>query len=92
VSYSPDWILSTWDRLNHVIMDLDNEEDLRLLLDRELTDRKRGMFAFRIHSRLNKMRAARERAEILAVCGHDAATKIALYPELTRYLRETEQA
>jgi hypothetical protein len=92
MSYEPDWILSNWDRLNHTIMVIDNEDDLQFLLDRELAGRKRPMYAFRIHSRLNKMRAARERADILAVVGDTSLARIDVYPELQRYLRETEPA
>jgi hypothetical protein len=92
MSYNPDWILDSWKRLNHIIMTLDNEEDLKALLERELTHRKRGMYAFRIYSRYNKMRGARERAELLDVVGHDTSANIAIYPELTRLLRETEDA
>ena len=44
-----------------------------------LAGKKRGMFAFRIHSRLNKVRADRERLEILAVVGDGAKVKIATF-------------
>lgn len=92
MSYDPDWILGSWERLNNIIMSLDNEEDLKALLDRELSDRKRGMYAFRIYSRYNKMRGARERAELLDIVGHDTTARIAIYPELQRLLRESEDA
>lgn len=57
--------LDTWVDLNKFIMKAD-EQDCHKLLKLELKHRKRKIFALRIHSRLNKVRATRERKEILA--------------------------
>ena len=57
--------LDTWVDLNKFIMKA-GEQDCQKLLKIELKQRKRKIFALRIHSRLNKIRAARERKEILA--------------------------
>ena len=58
-------VLETWLSLNAVIKDCD-ERDCYNLLNLELKNRRRPIFVFRIHSRLNKARAARERAELRA--------------------------
>lgn len=55
--------LQTWIALNDELRDAD--EDLcQRLLDEELAGRKRKQFIKRIHSRLNKVRADRERKEL----------------------------
>jgi hypothetical protein len=55
--------LQTWIALNDKLRGAD--EDLcQQLLDEELAGRKRKQFIKRIHSRLNKVRADRERKEL----------------------------
>lgn len=58
--------LSSWISLNDAIMSA-NEADCQQLLKAELdvkTGKRRKQFVFRIHSRLNKVRADREREEL----------------------------
>lgn len=55
--------LATWADLNAAIMDA-NEADCQQLLQAELAGKRRKQFVFRIHSRLNKVRADREREEL----------------------------
>lgn len=55
--------LSSWDALNAALMKTDEQTCLDLL-EQELAGRRRTMFALRIHSRINKLRADRERAEL----------------------------
>jgi hypothetical protein len=57
-------ILGTWVDLNEFIRDC-TEEQADNLLRLELHNKKRKQFAFRIHSRINKLRADRERNEIM---------------------------
>lgn len=57
--------LTTWDNLNTHVMNTDDEAKLQKLLKEELDGRKRKQFVLRIHSRLNKLRADRERVELL---------------------------
>ena len=58
--------LQSWLALNDVLRDAD-EPACQALLKEELKGRKRKQFIKRIHSRLNKVRADRERME-LALC------------------------
>ena len=60
-----DKALATWMVLNEVVMSLTDEQDLEQMLATERTGRQRKMFLLRIHSRLNKLRAGRERKEII---------------------------
>ena len=55
--------LQTWLALNDALRDAD-EHICQKLLKEELKGRKRKQFIKRIHSRLNKVRADRERAEL----------------------------
>lgn len=55
--------LVSWVALNNAIRDAD-EQTCRELLKLEQAGRKRKMFLLRIHSRLNKVRADRERVEL----------------------------
>ena len=55
--------LRTWIALNDELRDAD-ENQCQQLLDEELIGRKRKQFIKRIHSRLNKVRADRERKEL----------------------------
>lgn len=55
--------LQTWIGLNDELRDAD-EDRCQELLDEELAGRKRKQFIKRIHSRLNKVRADRERKEL----------------------------
>jgi hypothetical protein len=55
---------ASWDELNRLVMQLD-ENGCRRLLDAELSAGRRKMFVLRIFSRLNRVRAHRERRELL---------------------------
>lgn len=55
--------LASWEALNAAIMQMD-ESQAQELLNAELAGRKRAQFVKRIHSRINKVRADRERAEL----------------------------
>lgn len=57
--------LQSWLALNDALRGSD-EATCQRLLDEELKGRKRKQFIKRIHSRLNKVRADRERAELEA--------------------------
>lgn len=61
-----DATLATWDTLNTALMGVVNEDGLRQLIDAELAGKRRVKFVLRVHSRLNKVRAHRERRELLA--------------------------
>lgn len=56
--------LMTWDLLNATLRGAD-ERTCQTLLKAEQRGRKRKQFLKRIHSRLNKARADRERKELL---------------------------
>lgn len=56
-------VLSTWIGLNDFLRDA-SQEQCEKLLEEELAGRKRKQFIKRIHSRLNKVRADRERKEL----------------------------
>ena len=58
-------MLRTWPALNEALR-LADEQLCQQLLKEELKGRRRKMFVKRIHSRLNKARADRERAELEA--------------------------
>ena len=57
-------VLKTWDSLNGALRSAD-EQYCRDLLHEECQGRQRSQFIKRIHSRLNKVRADRERKELL---------------------------
>ena len=56
-------LLRTWVALNAYLINAD-EKMCKALLKEELRTKKRRMFILRIHSRLNKVRADRERIEL----------------------------
>lgn len=56
-------ILDNWSTLNAYIADADEKACIKLLGE-ELNGQKRRMFVLRIHSRLNRVRADRERAAL----------------------------
>jgi len=58
--------LMTWTSLNDFMWDA-NEAECQALLDIELKGRNRKKFVSRIHSRLNRVRAQRERKELACV-------------------------
>jgi len=58
-----DEALATWVALNDALRDA-NEATCQALLKAEKAGKKRQQFLKRIHSRLNKVRADRERAEL----------------------------
>ena len=55
--------LKSWTALNDAMRDAD-ETLCKTLLDVEVRGRQRKQFMRRIHSRMNKVRAERERAEL----------------------------
>ncbi|MDD2775545.1 MAG: hypothetical protein PHU06_06290 [Gallionella sp.] len=57
-------LLSTWDNLNTHIFKL-TEDELTTLMEAEMAGKKRKMFVLRIHSRLNRLRADRERDSLI---------------------------
>lgn len=59
-----DGVLVSWEGLNRTLQSA-NEETCKELLAREIAHKKRKQFLLRIHSRLNKVRAQRERAELV---------------------------
>lgn len=56
-------VLKTWEALNDYIINADQAECEKLLTE-ELKGRARTMFVFRIHSRLNRVRADEERQQL----------------------------
>ena len=56
-------ILSSWLKLNSFIITADEKACLKLL-EEEKQGRQRKQFILRIHSRLNRVRANRERREL----------------------------
>lgn len=56
--------LKTWNNLNKALMEAD-EKTCQQLLKEEIGGRNRQTFKKRIHSRINRLRADRERKEIL---------------------------
>lgn len=59
-------VLSTWIGLNDALREAD-EDYCNKLLKYESTHKKRTQFLKRIHSRLNRVRADRERSELEAI-------------------------
>lgn len=57
-------ILASWISLNDAMREA-NEETCKSLLREELKGRNRKRFVLRIHSRINKIRADRERKELM---------------------------
>lgn len=53
-------------KLNHLVMSIDDEDTLLQMIEVERATNNRPTFVLRIHSRYNKLRAARERGQILA--------------------------
>lgn len=56
--------LNSWAELNNVLREA-SEKTSRELLEAELAGEKRKLYVLRIHSRMNRVRAARERAELV---------------------------
>jgi hypothetical protein len=56
-------VLSTWQELNSFLLSA-GEDDCRTVMEAEMAGKRRLMFVLRIHSRMNKLRAARERVEL----------------------------
>jgi hypothetical protein len=57
--------LSSWVAMNEALKVL-SEKDCWKLLEQEKNGRKRAQFMLRIHGRANKLRAERERRELLS--------------------------
>lgn len=56
--------LDSWNGLNEILMDI-TEKECITLLKVEQKNLNRPTFVKRIHSRINRMRAERERAELM---------------------------
>lgn len=56
--------LRTWEGLNAALMATESEVWVRCLLEAERRGRNRARVLHRIHSRINRLRAARERREL----------------------------
>lgn len=56
--------LGSWVRLNKVLQSAD-EKECHMLMETERKGQRRVTFLLRIHSRFNKLRAERERKEII---------------------------
>lgn len=56
--------LSSWVSMNEALKTL-SEKECWSLLEQEKTGQKRAQFMLRIHGRANKLRAERERRELL---------------------------
>lgn len=56
--------LRSWNALNRHLLTIVDEEELKELSREEMSGRMRIMFLKRIHCRLNKVRATRERLEL----------------------------
>lgn len=59
--------LESWEQCNDFLRTA-TEDEAETLLHHELKTKHRLQHAIRIHSRFNKMRAARERRELAAKC------------------------
>lgn len=59
--------LESWQSLNERINDM-NEEELYSALNTEMSHDRRRQFVIRLHARHTKIKAKREREELLAVC------------------------
>ena len=59
--------LASWQALNERIKDM-TEEELYSALNTEMSHDRRSQFVIRLHARHTKIKAAREREELLAVC------------------------
>lgn len=81
-------VLESWDNLCNVLGSIRDEHYCKLLLDVELAGKRRGMFLFRIHSRYNRLRANRERLELMKLIGGDPLKKISSYPLMVAAMRD----
>ena len=63
--------LKDWRSLNSVLSAL-REDQLQAMLEVETKDRKRLAMAVRIHQRYSQVRTARERADLMTVCGESS--------------------
>ena len=61
-----DSALSSWRRLVEFLPTL-REDQVKMLLDHEVANRKRKIFVEYLHQRYNKLRMKRERAELMEV-------------------------
>ncbi len=59
--------LESWQNLNERIKGM-NEEELYSALNTEMSHDRRRQFVIRLHARHTKIKAKREREELLAVC------------------------
>jgi hypothetical protein len=87
-----DLLNRSWNYLNNILVTINDEDLLWNMLEQELTGQNRGTFAMRIHSRANKLRAAREREEIIRRSAGSAKSRVSAYPSLRKYVREEEEA
>lgn len=63
-SAAPAWALETWKDLNDYLRTCDEAGTLALLELEKARTRPRRQFVLRVHSRLNRLRAERERVEL----------------------------
>ena len=62
--------LRSWDALNAYVRTVKDEAVCLALIEAELAmPSPRGVFLLRVHSRYNRVRAGRERAELMAKAG-----------------------
>lgn len=61
--------LSSWFKLNYTVMNTSDLELLELLLEEELSDRRREIFVMRLHGRIMRIKNTIERDKILARLG-----------------------
>ncbi len=67
--------LRSWDALAKAVMRAGEADCLRLLEAEKAMPRPRGMYLLRIHSRMNRLRARREREELMALVEEPPASK-----------------
>jgi hypothetical protein len=60
-------VLQSWSSLNGFVREA-NEEQCQIIIKEELATKRRRQFILRAHSRLNKVRADRERQELTKNC------------------------
>ena len=83
-----DRALSNWSALNRALRSTLDEGKVFALLERELKTHRRPMYALRIHSRFNTIRAARERVDIAAITNAEtrAPTKMSTFGMTSRMI------
>jgi len=67
-------ILTNWDSLHEFLPTL-REDQLEILFDHEIQNKRRKSFILRIHQRFASQRLERERIEIMSAIGVDITTQ-----------------